>query len=129
MPHQSRWLVEKRLLIIVYDGEIDRAEMQQLNCELDIYLSEGEAPVHIISDHRTMGEAHIDLNITRETFSAMKKHGWGYIVFVAVPPLIRFFANVFGIQYGLRIKSARSIEAAIAFLENEDSSLSSESKN
>jgi hypothetical protein len=116
-------MVDKRLILIVYEGDIDLAEMQRINRELDKYLSEGESPIHIISDHRKMGEAKLDLNLVREIFTSMKKRGWGWVILVAVPPLVRFFANVFGIQFGLHVKTAPSIEAAKAMIEREDTSL------
>lgn len=123
MPHQSYWVLEKRLLLLVYEGDIDKEDMRKVNCELDAYLQEGQSPIHIISDHRTMGNISLDLNLVRETFTSMKKAGWGWIILVQVPPLVRFFANVFGIQFGLRIKTAKSIEEAKAILAREDKSL------
>lgn len=123
MAHQSRWLLEKRVLLIVYEGDIDRAEMQQLNRELEIYLTEGQSPIHIISDNRAMGDIELTLNIVRETFGVMKRKGWGWVVLVAVPPLVRFFANIFSIQFGLSIKSVETMEKAWELLEGHDKSL------
>jgi hypothetical protein len=123
MGHKSRWYIEKRVVLIVYEGEIKQEEMQQVNLELESYLREGQAPVHLISDNRRMGQVDLSMNLIADTFTTMKKSGWGTVILVDVTPMVRFFANVFGIQFGLKMKSVATMELALESLNKYDPGL------
>jgi hypothetical protein len=123
MGHKTHWYIEKRVVLIVYEGEINQEEMQQVNLELESFLSEGQPPVHLISDNRGMGQVDLSINLIADTFTTMKKSGWGSVILVDVPPIVRFFANVFGIQFGLKMKSVSTMELALEALHKHDPGL------
>jgi hypothetical protein len=123
MAHKSSWLLEKRIVLIKYQGDVDKNEIKQLNEELETFLGDGQKPIHIISDNSNMGKAELSIQLARETFTAMKKEGWGWVVFIGLGRLIRFFAEVFATQFGVKIKIANNMEEALVILKKLDMSL------
>jgi hypothetical protein len=123
MTHKSSWLIDKRVMLLEYEGNVDKNEIRQLNEELNRFLDEGENPVHIISDNSNMGKADLSIQLAREAFTAMKKPGWGWVIFVGVDRLIRFFAEVFATQFGIKIKIAANREEALIILKKLDLTL------
>ena len=57
MAHKSSWIVDKRIMLLEYEGNVDKNEIRQLNEELESFLNEGQSPIHIISDNSNMGKA------------------------------------------------------------------------
>jgi hypothetical protein len=123
MTHKSSWLIEKRVVLLEYNGNVDKAEIMQLNEDLENFLNNGESPIHIISDNRNMGNAELSIQVARDTFSAMKKPGWGWVILIGVGRLIRFFAEVFATQFNVKIKTANDLEEALTILKKLDMSL------
>jgi hypothetical protein len=123
MAHKSSWLLEKRIVLINYQGDVDKHEIKQLNEELEAFLGDGQKPIHIISDNSNMGKAELSIQLARETFTAMKKEGWGWVIFIGLGRLIRFFAEVFATQFGVKIKIANNMEEALVILKKLDVSL------
>ena len=54
MPHTSRWVTDKRVLLLEFTGSIEREEVIKLNDELKDFLGQGETPIHLIFDSRNM---------------------------------------------------------------------------
>jgi hypothetical protein len=123
MSHSIRWHLNKRILLIDYVGDIDLAEVKAINEELESFRLEGQKPVHIISDHRRMGKTALTLNLTFKSFPTMKKYGWGWMIFLGIEHPTRFFAEVFAMQFGLKMKGASSQEEAFALLRQRDATL------
>ena len=129
MAHKSSWLIDKRIMLLEYEGNVDKNEIRLLNEELESFLNEGQTPVHIISDNSRMGKADLSIQLARDTFTAMKKPGWGWVIFVGLDRLIRFFAEVFATQFGVKIKIASSREEAIALLKKLDMTIEEPTKS
>jgi hypothetical protein len=123
MNHKSSWLVEKRVMLLEYDGDLDKAEILRLNEDLETFLAEGEHPIHIISDNRKMGKTELTITLVQDAFNAMKKPGWGWVVLIGLNPVIRFFAEIFATQFHVNIRAASSVEEAYETLKRLDSSL------
>lgn len=129
MPHKMSWLIEKRVLQIEYDGLVDKAEVQFINAELDRYLNEGIHPVHILSDNTKMEKVELTVSLARESFTAMKRPGWGWVIVIGMPRLVRFFAEVFATQFGVKIKIALDADEAMQILKKQDLSLAEDAKS
>lgn len=123
MGHKMTWLLEKRVILLEYSGDVNKAELKEINEELNRFFAEGEKPVHVISDNRQMGNVELSISIAKETFSAVKQPGWGWMFLIGLDRLIRFFAEVFATQFGVRIKSANNPEEALEALKKLDLSL------
>jgi hypothetical protein len=123
MAHKIRWHLDKRILLIDYVGDIDLAEVHQINDELESFRLEGHKPVHIISDHSRMGKTALTLNLTFKSFPTMKKYGWGWVVLLGIGQPTRFFADVFAMQFRLKMKIATNYEEAFMLLRQRDATL------
>jgi hypothetical protein len=127
MAHKISWHLEKRVLLITYIGNIDLAEVQQINNELELLRLEGQKPIHIISDHRRMGSVEMTLKRAFVSFSAMKRFGWGWVMMIGPDHLLRFFAEVFATQFAVKVRVMESQEEALAMLNKLDLSLHGDS--
>lgn len=123
MSHKTEWFLENRIVLITYNGDLDKEELSRLNGELETFLEQGKRPLHLISDNRNMGKAELNLEMIRDAFSVMKKDGWGWVIVIGLNPLIRFFAEIFATQFKLHVKSAHTVEEAYEMLKKLDISL------
>jgi hypothetical protein len=128
MAHKMYWQIEKRLIMLVYDGEVDNAEMEIVNRELERFLSQGVKPVHLISDDTRVTKLNTNLNSIIKTFSVLHQPGWGYIVTIGSSIRTRFFFNTLKVLLNMNMVLFPSQEEAIANLKKLDSSLNDEAQ-
>ena len=102
MRHKSQWLVDKRVLLVSYTGDVDKAELQAINAELTDYVEEGITPIHIISDNREMGSIPLDVKTLQNSFGVLNNRKWGMICVVGADTMLRFFVQVVSSSFRLK---------------------------
>lgn len=112
MPHTSRWFVDKRVLLIEYTGKVDKAELEQINAELENYVNEGEAPIHILSDNSQMTGMPLDLKTIRTSFTIFSDKRWGMICLIGVNTMMRFFSELVGSSFRMNMTLVKTFEDA-----------------
>lgn len=123
MPHKIAWRVNKRVLHIQYDGNIDKAELMQLNTELQSYIDHGTAPVHVISDHTNMTKIDISLRSIRENLDVMRSKELGWVLVVGADGVTNFFAQTVTSAFRLKVRMVDSVEDAWDVLRKQDAAL------
>jgi hypothetical protein len=126
MAHRIYWQIEKRLIMLIYEGEVDNVEMEIVNQELESFLAQGEKPVHLISDDIRTTKLNTNLNSIIKTFTVLRQPGWGYLVTVGTSIRTRFFFNTLKVLLNMNMVLFASIEEALVTLKKLDSTLNDE---
>jgi hypothetical protein len=123
MGHKMTWLVEKRVILLVYEGIVDNAEMQDVNEELQAFFLAGQKPVYLISDDRLATKLNTNLNSIVKIFSVLRLEGWGHIFTIGDSVRTRFFFKTLSFLLNMKMLLCPSTEIAIEELRKLDSSL------
>ncbi len=124
MPHTSRWLVDKRIVLVSYTGDIDKNELQAVNAELTNYVEEGIAPVHVISDNTNMGNIPLDVKTLQNSFGVMNNNKWGMVCVVGADTMLRFFVQIITSSFRLKkVGIVKTVEEAHQKITAYDSTL------
>ena len=110
---EMRWYISKRVLLVEHYGNITVETLRDVNAEMTQYLEDGDAPVHVISDSSQMDDFPTNVNQIRKIqWTILNDDRWGWMVAVGVNSMVRFLVAVMSSIFGLRIKTADSIEEA-----------------
>lgn len=125
MAHTLKWLVDKRLLLLYYKGAVDKAELDAVNNELAILLSEGEAPVHIISDNREMTSLPFDIKTLQGSIGVLRDEKWGMAFIIGADTMLRYFGQLVSSSFRLNLRLVKSMDEVRTILMEHDESLPS----
>jgi hypothetical protein len=128
MAHKIDWFIEKRVLLLVYEGDVDSSEMKTVNEELKALLMAGQKPVHLISDDTKVAKLNTNLNQLVNTFTVLRLPDWGYIIAIGTSIRTRFFYNTLKVLLNMDLMLCATREKAYAQLIKLDASLSEGAK-
>ena len=108
-----KWHIPKRVILIEYNNQdITSDVIASLARDLENFLNEGEAPVHIISNNRQQGALKVGLPGMREGFAIMQDSRWGWMMMVGTDTLTNFFATLVGNAFHLKLRTLNTVEEA-----------------
>jgi len=125
MPYQTEWYVDKRVILTRYTGIIQIEDIQGQIEETRVMIEEGTPLIHSIIDLSQI-EKWPALNVVNE-FRSMdieqvrERIGWSVIV--ANNVVLKFGSALFAPIFNLRQRIFSSLDEALAFLSENDSSL------
>lgn len=128
MPIQTHWLIENRVVLSVYKGEVALEEAQVTLEELKAMLDVGEPPIYHISDLSEMeiSVSNYQIGAVREALSVYRDTRIRWVVAIGANPITRFLASMFSQLVGYRMKLVADRETALAFLADVDETLTVE---
>jgi hypothetical protein len=97
MAHEISWQQPNRIIKVVVDGDQSIEDLGRISDELVAYLAQGQPPVHVLSDARTMGKFPVQLNAVKEINERWLRHpnvGWTVVVSKSNPVLNFLAATV-----------------------------------
>jgi hypothetical protein len=125
MPYQTEWYVDKRVILTRYTGIIQIEDIQGQIEETRVMIEEGTPLIHSIIDLSQI-EKWPALNVVNE-FRSMdieqvrERIGWSVIV--ANNVVLKFGSALFAPIFNLRQRIFSSLDEALTFLSENDSSL------
>jgi hypothetical protein len=125
MASQIRWLVDKRIIYMSTSGTVTMDDVRSCNLAIMEMLEVGTPFIHVISDSTDMQKNEIglgDLVTMIKTVPSSPKMGWS--IYVSKNKLDRFFASVTMQLSKTRNREFDSVEKALAFLMENDDTLS-----
>lgn len=123
MPFGVTWLVEDKLLLLQAWGLFGLNEMNQMDAKIGAMLDRSSSPlVHGIHDHRQTSQIPSAKDLMKIKSGSHPRVGW--LVFVGLDnKLLKFFVSTTGQVLKLRVRFMDTIEEALAFLQDMDSTL------
>ena len=125
MPYQTGWYVDKRVIVTRYTGTIGVEDIRGQIAETNAMMLEGTPLIHSIIDLSQI-EKWPPLNVVNE-FRSMnieplrEKIGWSIIV--ANNVVLKFGGALFAPIFKLRQRIFSSLDEALIFLQENDSTL------
>jgi hypothetical protein len=125
MAFQNRWLVEDRVVLVEFSGDITLDELMANDADMLRYVNSGTPPVHIIC--KLQGAKRFPTNISNISRSAKQyltspNIGWFLIVGVD-NPLLTFIGSIVAQVSQLKFKQAADLDEALQVLGRMDFSL------
>ncbi|NJL94956.1 MAG: hypothetical protein HC915_15160 [Anaerolineae bacterium] len=126
MPIVRRWLIPGRVILSKPQDDImleDHIEQRQA---LNAMFSTGQPPVHLIFDIREMGRVRVPLAAVIRYASYLRhpNFGWAVLYGQSYNRLARLMTDTVGQRFGVKYRMFDFQERAIAFLAQQDASLS-----
>jgi hypothetical protein len=124
MPLQVSWIVENRIIHISSDGEVGDQDLLNIDPIMVDYINQSEAPlVHII----LTGSASIPVGFKTVKSLEWPQHArFGWTVLVGLTnPLFRMIAAAGASLFKTRLRNVDTLEEALVFLQEVDSTLPS----
>jgi hypothetical protein len=117
------WLVDKRVLHIVLEGELTAELIHNMVLQSREMTRMGIRPVHAVADatHAESIPKHIN-TIVRE-YQEVKPEDNGFTVLIATSPLTRFFTQLLFRALRLEVRFAATVDDALAILGRIDPTL------
>jgi hypothetical protein len=122
MPFETRWLVEKRVIVFRAWGKLTLEANAELNEELGRFIRSGQKPVHLIVIFGEDFRVPLALELLVKGTPIWDKN-MGEAAIIGGSPVIRFMANVVGVSTNTRVHSVNSIEEAYRAFCKADNSL------
>jgi hypothetical protein len=125
MPYQTRWYVEKRIILTSYTGIIGVEDIRGQIDETHVLIEEGTPLIHSIIDLSQI-EKWPPLNVVNEfrsmnIESVRERIGWSIIV--ANNVVLKFGSALFSPIFKLRQRIFSNLGEALAFLQENDPTL------
>lgn len=122
MPYEVRSLIDRRVVLITTSGVVTLPQVRVGGQQVDVLLSAGEAPVHVIIDITKMTEYPLSPSKIFEASPFLRHPKLGYIAAYGVSSLLlNTLIRVFGQMAPFQYRIVQSLPEALAFLRSQDS--------
>jgi hypothetical protein len=125
MPYQTEWYIENRIILTTYTGDIRIEDIHGQIAETHTLIEQGIPLIHSIIDLSQI-DKWPSLNVVNE-FRSMdieavrERIGWSIII--ANNVLLKFGSALFAPIFNLRQRIFSSVDEALTFLQENDSTL------
>lgn len=123
MAYKVSWHLEGRIVHFLLTGNLTIEELAAGSNEIEQLFDEGTAPIHMISEVRDLGRYPMQIFQLKEAIRFVNRPELGWTAVVGLKGPSAVIANVFSKIARTRQKPFDTLEEAIAFLKEQDSSL------
>ena len=117
------WLVEGHLLLLNSWGKVNVNELDTMDIHIGEMLENSQVPlVHGIHDHSNAEQIPSAKDLMKVKSGTHPRVGWLIIVGLD-DKLMKFFVSATGQVLGLRLRFMKTLEEALTFLQDVDSTL------
>lgn len=125
MGYEVSWYIEGRIVQAIFTGEITFQEAEVASELTAQYIQNGQPPlVHLIADTTRLERFPTNLNLLNRSAS---KHLWqpklGWTIVISTNSTTRFISGIITQVARVRFRMFPTLEDGLAFLEDQDSSL------
>jgi hypothetical protein len=123
MAYEISWYQGKRVIYDRLYGDHDFQAAIDGSAEAARFLSQGEAPVHMIVDMRDLKTFPTNITKVHDMTQFMKSPSLGWVVVVGGSSLTMFLVNVMSQVVKFRVAIRFTLEEAVEFLQKQDPTL------
>ena len=123
MSIENVWYKQGRVIFETAHGTISADDVHNSNTSVIAMIQEGQSPVHIVIDARTVEQAPFNLRALQEAVTAFREPGIGWILIIANNAVFRFWASAISQLSKAKFRSVQSPEEAMSLLMHLDSSV------
>lgn len=119
MPHSTRWLVHKRVVLTRVTGTFTAEELKELLFHLRIMTRDGRPPVHHIIDTRFVDSTEFGAS-TLKALSARRCTNTGVVIMLLKDKGQVFMASIAAQFFGVKMRAANDFREAMLYLKTYD---------
>ncbi|MEM9952865.1 MAG: hypothetical protein AAF846_14755 [Chloroflexota bacterium] len=127
MPHELSWHTPRRIAHARIFGDMGMEQLNAFTQELQHYVEDGDAPIHVLLDDSEAGPPPLTIKEARAIFDMDKidltQLGW-FVGIVEPKLMAKIMLPLMSSMMDIQYKRFDNIDDAIAFLEEEDATLS-----
>ena len=125
MAYETKWLLPGRVIYMANRGAITVEELQDESLRLIELLEEGEGPlVHLLTDVTELGEFPISVGVlNRASIDALRHPKMGWLLVITDNRMLKYLGSMVTGLSGVRYRAFTSVDEALAFLNEVDSTL------
>ena len=126
MPITCQWLLEKRVLLTIYSGDLTVDDFAHLTEEVRAHLDLAEEGlIHCLCDVGQVKKLPLSLQVLADTSRGALSHPqFGWMIAYDMPnPIFKFFGDMVTRLFRMRYHVAGTQEEALDFLNSVDATL------
>jgi hypothetical protein len=123
MPIENVWYKQGRVIFERAYGTLSADDVHNSNTSVIAMIREGQSPVHIVIDARTVEQAPFNLRSLQEAVTAFREPGVGWILVIANNAVFRFWASAISQLSKAKFRSVQTPDEAIQILMHLDPSV------
>ncbi|MCK6578858.1 MAG: hypothetical protein L6Q98_12195 [Anaerolineae bacterium] len=123
MPVINRWYYEKRVIHVVYYGQVSKADLEESREAMDQLIAEGTPPMYLLIDSTRVTQRDLGL---KEMVGFFKPHALaivGWTLVIGADPIARMLASAILQLMKGRFRFMKDLTEAVNFLRDMDESL------
>ena len=125
MTYQIEWKIPRHVVIVTYTDSITLEDLQGVNHDLQHFLQEGNAPVHVISYLKT-NNMPTNLKAIRDLLTTLRLSGWGWFIVAGFDNALgRFLMSMVTNTFKLQAKAVENLDEAMEVIYRADIKLRS----
>jgi hypothetical protein len=122
MAHVISWYLDKRILLVEYNGTLTSDELQSVIPETFRMMDEGNPPLYMVIDVKAVDKFPMNLGELKR-FTVAKHPSLSWISMVGMNPLGRFVITALSQFADLKIRPANTVDEAVAYFSEIDASV------
>lgn len=123
MKYTMSWLIDKRVIFIVLQDELEVEEFRKFMIDLTAMVNEGTAPVHAVVDVRQITSAMHNMNGIGKVFADNRPQSNGFTILIGGNPVTRFFVQIFLSIAKLEVRFVKDMDEGMKVLYRVDINL------
>jgi len=123
MTHDVGWVSPERIIGCYFYDTVTVDDVHGVYAKVRALLPQGEAPVHIVMDHRCVQQYQLSLRQFQNIFGQPLTNKFGQAVLIIPNPVMRLFSSVMTRAVHTNLSLVASPEAALTLLCNSDTTL------
>lgn len=120
MPHTREWIEVGRVAKTVFHGVLTIDELKVASDEALVFLAEGQAPVHFITDLTNLKQFPTNLLQVKDTLAYTSHPAMGWQAFYGAPSLATSLIGIFGHLTQAKMRAFHTYEQAVRFIAAQD---------
>lgn len=123
MPYTINWHQEKRVIYGKLYGVVTLEDLSQWTPEIQRYIQEGEAPVHLLADVSEIQKFPMNISALKGVLYREIEPKTGWVVTAGGPSVLMTFCYILARLFGVNLRVADTLDEAINVLGELDPSL------
>lgn len=124
MTFRTTWIEDKRIIYTELMGTLTSEEAQEMSESHAKFLSEGQAPVHLIVEVTKLDGVPTNLRQNASMGGYLRHPALGWTVLIGGSVLVNFMVSVIGQVFKFHYSKRDNLEEAMIYLISQDASLS-----
>ncbi|MBL8131045.1 MAG: hypothetical protein JNL42_04240 [Anaerolineae bacterium] len=123
MPAINRWYYEKRVIHVIYFGQVSKADLEESQEAIDRLIAEGAPPMYLLIDSTRITQRELGLKDMVGIFKPKGLEIVGWTLLIGADPIVRLLSSAILQLMKGRFRFMKDTAEAVEFLRGMDDDL------